>query len=115
MSYCSKCGAQIPEGAKFCPKCGKEVFTTPQAQYQPQGSPNPNTLRTAKEKEDRWVIALVFSIVLGYFGVHRFYTGNIATGVLMLLTGGGCGIWYIIDIVMIACNSYTDSDGQTLK
>ena len=33
----------------------------------------------------------------------------------MLLTGGGCGIWYIVDLIMIACNTYEDGDGNYLK
>lgn len=33
----------------------------------------------------------------------------------MLLTLGGCGIWVLIDIIMIACNTYVDGNGQTLK
>ncbi|MBS7292359.1 MAG: TM2 domain-containing protein, partial [Bacteroidales bacterium] len=54
-------------------------------------------------------------IVLGGFGVHRFYTGNTTTGIIMLLTLGGCGIWALIDIIMIACNTYVDGNGQHLK
>lgn len=33
----------------------------------------------------------------------------------MLLTLGGCGIWVLIDIIMIACNTYVDGNGQHLK
>lgn len=74
-----------------------------------------NTPQTTKEKEDRWLIALILCIVLGGFGVHRFYTGNTTTGIIMLLTLGGCGIWALIDLIMIACNTYVDGNGQTLK
>ena len=35
-------------------------------------------------------------------------------GILQLITGGGCGIWYLIDLVLILVNSYKDSDGQPL-
>ena len=49
------------------------------------------------------------------FRCHRFYTGNTTTGIIMLLTLGGCGIWVLIDIIMIACNTYVDGNGQTLK
>ena len=58
---------------------------------------------------------MVLCIVLGGFGVHIFYTGNTTTGIIMLLTLGGCGIWALIDIIMIACNTYVDGNGQTLK
>lgn len=53
--------------------------------------------------------------MLGGLGVHRFYTGNTTTGIIMLLTLGGCGIWALIDIIMIACNTYVDGNGQHLK
>ncbi|MCQ2312196.1 MAG: TM2 domain-containing protein [Paludibacteraceae bacterium] len=45
--------------------------------------------------------ALILSILVGYFGVDRFYTGHIGLGVGKLLTCGGFGIWYFIDLFMI--------------
>ena len=61
-----------------------------------------------------WLTTLILCIFLGVFGVHRFYTGHIAIGVIQLLTLGGCGIWWIIDLIMIATGSYTDSNGFPL-
>lgn len=46
-------------------------------------------------------IALILSIVLGCYGIDRFYIGDIGLGVGKLLTCGGCGIWAIIDWFMI--------------
>ena len=62
----------------------------------------------------QWMVALILSILVGGLGIHRFYVGKIGTGVLMLLTGGGCGIWYIIDIIMIAMGKFTDAQGRPL-
>lgn len=58
------------------------------------------------------VVALVLAALLGVFGVHRFYVGKIGTGILMLLTFGGMGIWYLIDVILIAAGSFRDADGR---
>ncbi|HEY8399911.1 MAG TPA: TM2 domain-containing protein [Cytophagaceae bacterium] len=43
----------------------------------------------------------MFCWFLGVFGIHRFYTGHIAIGIIQLLTLGGCGIWCIVDLVLL--------------
>lgn len=61
-----------------------------------------------------WLVTLLLSIFLGYLGVHRFYTGHIWIGVAQLLTAGGCGIWQLIDIILIATDNYRDAEGRPL-
>ncbi|OAP87095.1 hypothetical protein A4H34_04680 [Peptidiphaga gingivicola] len=48
----------------------------------------------------------------GVIGVHRFYVGKIGSGVAMIFTLGGLGIWTLVDIIMIAAGSFTDIDGR---
>jgi len=61
-----------------------------------------------------WLLTLLLSIFLGGLGVDRFYVGKIGTGLVKLFTIGGCGIWYLVDIILIATGSFTDAQGRPL-
>ena len=61
--------------------------------------------------ETDWTVLLILSIILGSLGVDHFYSGKIGTGILKLITFGGCGIWYLIDVIMIATGSFKDGNG----
>jgi len=54
------------------------------------------------DRKVNWVLTLIMSIVFGTLGVDRFIMGHIGLGILKLITFGGCGIWYIVDIILIA-------------
>jgi TM2 domain-containing membrane protein YozV len=49
-----------------------------------------------------WVLALVMSVVFGHLGVDRFIMGKVGTGILKLITFGGFGIWWLVDLILIA-------------
>jgi hypothetical protein len=62
-----------------------------------------------------WLTALLISFFLGGLGIDRFYLGHTGLGVVKLITLGGCGIWALIDFILIALNQVRDSDGLPLK
>lgn len=66
-----------------------------------------------KSTKSGW-IALLLGVFLGVFGVHRFYVGKIGTGLLMLITLGGFGIWLLTDLIVIISNKFEDKQGNTL-
>lgn len=54
-------------------------------------------------------VSLVLSILVGELGIDRFYIGDIGAGVGKLLTLGGLGIWWIIDMFTIQKKTKTNN------
>lgn len=52
---------------------------------------------------------------LGVLGIHRFYVGKVGTGILMIVTLGGLGVWALIDLIVILVGSFRDKSGKTLQ
>ncbi|MBI3996157.1 MAG: TM2 domain-containing protein [Candidatus Omnitrophica bacterium] len=56
---------------------------------------------------------LLFCLFLWPFGAHRFYVGKIGTGILTILTVGGfCGVWPLIDLILIIIGAFRDKEGR---
>lgn len=57
--------------------------------------------------------ALILAIFLP--GIDRIYLGKRGSGILKILTGAGLGLWWIIDIILIATDRMTDKYGNRLE
>lgn len=64
-----------------------------------------------KSKSTTFLLCYFF----GALGVHRFYLGKLITGILMLLTGGGLLIWWLIDLYRIITGRLKDKHGDDLS
>ena len=96
--FCTSCGAIIKKEAEICIKCG----------VRQRGS------SSNSDVSSNWLTLVLLSFFLGYLGVDRFYSGYIGLGILKLLTGGGCGIWWLIDFIIIVCGKFRDAKGNVI-
>ncbi len=53
-------------------------------------------------KKMNWGLTLVVSILVGWLGIDRFMMGQVGFGILKLITGGGLGVWWLIDWILVA-------------
>jgi len=70
---------------------------------------------TQQPEQKDFIVALLLSIFLGQLGIDRFYLGYTGLGIVKLITVGGCGVWWLIDVILIATNKLPDASGQPLK
>lgn len=59
-----------------------------------------------------FLTTLLYSILLGIAGIDRFCLGHVGTAVGKLLTLGGCGIWWILDIILLISGDLMPEDGS---
>lgn len=101
--FCHACGNRIDATANMCRYCGAM-----------QPGQHVATNRTNAVTEKRLLPAMLLFFFLGVFGAHRFYVGKIGTGVLMLLTLGGLGIWWLVDLIMLVTGNFKDKQGEAI-
>jgi len=90
----------------------KRVITQEEFDKQKEKLLNSNSLSSSQQD---WFVALLLCFFIGIIGAHRFYVGKIGTGVLMVFTLGGLGIWTFIDLILIIVGKFKNKDGEVLS
>ena len=91
---CPNCANQVSPMAIACPHCGHPIN-------------DPTSGASPKSR----LAAAILCFFFGALGIHRFYVGKVGTGILMILTLGGLGLWALIDFIIICCGGFKDSKG----
>ena len=125
-------GYGAPAGAYFISNMGQEqgpLQVGQLAQMATSGNLKPDTMVRA-DSSQQWfaakevpglysdkelVTTAIISWLVGVFGVDRFYLGYTGLGVAKLLTFGGCGVWAIIDLILIILRKVPDAQGRPLR
>jgi TM2 domain-containing membrane protein YozV len=143
MILCQNCGFNNPQGVSFCSSCGQPLpLSQPTYGYQPPygGQPPYGYQPPYGGQPPYWnqpyyggqppyggqgyishnppkshTVAMILCFFFGVLGVHRFYMGKIVTGILMLVTYGGFGIWMFVDMIIFIFSNFNDGDGRPLE
>ncbi|WP_307858273.1 TM2 domain-containing protein [Cellulomonas fulva] len=80
--------------------------------YPPGTYPGPGVDPGSSDKS--FIATWLLSYFLGVFGVDRFYLGKVGTGLAKLFTFGGCGIWWLVDLILVLAGAQKDKYGRRL-
>lgn len=137
---CNNCGAYIEEDSKFCQYCGSpnagyvKPPVQPVYQAKPQHSaqsapvnvyvnethyheaaPKQHVVVNVAQSEKSRVVLLALWLLLGGFGIHKFYQGKIGMGILYLCTFGIFGLGLIVDFFSILFGTPRDKYGLPIR
>jgi TM2 domain-containing membrane protein YozV len=139
--FCSNCGKENPNTAKFCAGCGKPIAeaaapaAAPAQQTIINMAPPPQAAYAAPAatgiSPKSKTAAALLAFFLGSLGIHRFYAGKVGTGIVILLLSiigyatltftvgafvlAAVGLWVLIDFIMILMGKFKDKNGLLIK
>jgi len=102
--------AAYPGAASPGPAPGAPPPADPPAAYPPVSAPTP-----AGTSEKSFIATWLLSWLVGVLGADRFYLGKVGTGIVKLLTLGGLGVWWLVDLIITLTGNATDAQGRKVR
>jgi len=72
-------------------------------------------LKPNSQSQNQWIVVLLLAFFLGFIGAHRFYVGKNGTGILMILTLGGIGLWVLYDLIIIITGNFKTKERNKIS
>lgn len=72
-------------------------------------------LKQNSQSQNQWIVVLLLAFFLGFIGAHRFYVGKNGSGILMILTVGGIGLWVLYDLIIIITGNFKTKEGSKIS
>ena len=79
-----------------------------------QQMPGPANPFAGQVSNKSYLTTFLLAFFLGWLGIDRFYTEQIGLGIVKLITLGGCGIWSLIDTIIVLAGGRKDKYGRAL-
>jgi hypothetical protein len=122
--FCRNCGKEVAADAEYCQGCGRSPANGT-GYCQNCGEPTDAEaivcvkcgarLTSAGEGQKSKIVAGILGILVGGFGVHRFYLGFIGIGIVQivvtLVTCGAGSLWGFIEGILILTGNF-DKDAK---
>ncbi|NVJ99512.1 MAG: TM2 domain-containing protein [Alphaproteobacteria bacterium] len=61
------------------------------------------------------LVALILCFLVGFLGIHRFYIGRWATGILYFCTAGLFAIGWLLDTILLLFGALTDKHNRRIR
>lgn len=100
-------GYQMAHPQGYAPQSAAHGSQVPMPQGQPFQQPVP--------PQKSFLVTWILALLVGVFGVDRFYLGKVGTGIAKLLTFGGLGVWALVDLILVLANKQTDKYRRPLE
>lgn len=62
-----------------------------------------------------WFVTFLLACFLGGLGADRFYCGRTGLGLAKLFTCGVCGLWTLVDCILLLAGKYQDGQHNSLS
>ena len=117
MTKCPNCGAPMQENeCSYCHYIEQESQNNISNNVVINHVYNqPNIKYTNDVSSKSKIVTLLLCVFFGYLGIHQFYVGKVGMGILYFFTMGLFGFGWIIDIILILCGSFKDSNNLPIK